>query len=605
MIRALALFSAGVACAGALTAGEAAITAAGVIGNTGGQGAALIHQTTDFAWRGHGNQVGCGLALDRRGALWTRMDDSAVSRLSLDGRQLARFTAPRSNSGYDTISLLGDQVLLLANGELLGLPVEAAPGSAFAPLGAKLRALAHTPVAGRMAAITAEGAVVWVAGDGRSEEVARLPDAWIIEADGGGALYVGTRSQATFDDGTMHKLVAGKEVSGGGWPKPWAIVRAGVAMTANFLRWDDGGFFSGGSGNVSHYTADLEPSPGTVLGMQGAYVIGVGADWRQELGVARGIVRVRPGLYAVGGAWGQPFFATWPDMTRSMHLVAWFTARPECQALNIDAEGTVFADRLVYAWDATPDSFPVQGEGSDLASQIVRAGPSLMVRQDRWAHGADDWALPLHSGARMQNTDWLNRDKVDRPGWWDRAEQGPTRVFPAVAYAEGDGLTFLCLADASGARSLRLASNGRLVGVGGPVAFRTATPGKELTTLALGDAHTLLGAIDGQVVEFAPDGKDWRERRRWSSWGAGPDERFGARIRIACDRGRLLVSDQERNRVLWFAASGGKPRAAFGAASGGSDLRSLAAPGLIAICGDRAVVHDGGNQRLVKLVLSE
>ncbi len=604
MIRALTFFAAILTCAGTLTAGEATITAAGVIGNTGGQGAALIHQTTDLGFRGHGNQVGCGLVLDRRGALWTRLDDSAVSRLSLDGRQLARFTAPHSNSGYDTISLLGDQVLLLASGELLSLPIEAASGSAFTPLGAKLRALAHTPVAGRMAAITSEGAVVWMAGDGRSEEIARLPDAWIVEADGGGALYVGTRSQANFDDGMMHKLVGGKEVSGSGWPKPWAIVRPGVAMAANFLHWDEGGFFAGGSGQLSHFTADLEPSPGTVLGMQGAYVIGVGADWRQELGVARGIVRIRPGLYAVGGAWGQPFFAAWPDVTRSMHLIAWFTARPDCQALNIDADGMVFADRLAYAWDATPDSFPLQVEGSELASQIVRAGPNLLIRQDRWAHGSDDWALPLHSGARMENTDWLNRDKVDRPGWWDRAEHGPARVFPAVAYVEGEGFTFLCLADASGARSLHLAGNGRLVGVGGAVAFRSAQPGKELTSLALGDGQTLLAAIDGQVVEFAPAGSDWQEQRRWNSWGDAPEERLGARIHLACDHGRLLVADQERNRVLWFAAAGGRPLAVFGGVAGGSDLRSLAAPGLVAICGERAVVHDAGNQRLVKLVLA-
>lgn len=599
MIRALsfAFFSL------ALQAVEPAITAVGVIGNTGGQGAALIRQTTNLGGRGHGHLVGCGLALDRRGTLWTRMDDSAVSRLSLDGRQLATFTAPGSNGPYDTIAMLGDHVLLLASGELFALPIDASTGSAFTPLGVKLRAIAHTPVAGRLAAITDESAIVWIKPDGRPEEVARIPDAWIIEADGSGNLYVGTRSDARHDDGQLHKLTGGKQVTGGGWPKAWAIMRPGIAMPGQFLQWDGDGFFSGGTGFLSHYDADANPAPGTVLGMQGMYVIGVGADWRGELSVSRGIVRIRPGLYAVGGAWGQPFFAEWPDMTKSMRLVSWFTSRPECQALNIDADGNVFTDRLVYAWSATPDSFPMQVEGG-LASQIVRAGPKLMIRQGNWSHGGGDWALPIHSGPRMENADWLNKDKIDRPGWWDRFQGGRSQVFPAVAYPEGEGLTFLCLADATGARSVRLSASGRLIEPDGPVVFTTMKPGTELTSLVMGDGKILLAAIDGQIVELEPAGSDWKEKRRWNSWGSKPEESFGASIRIAYDRGRLLVSDQERNRVLWFASSGGKPKTVFGAAAG-NDLRSLDHPGLVAICGDRAVVHDAGNQRLVKLVITE
>lgn len=600
MIRALCL----AALFLSVQASESTIAAVGVIGNTGGQGAALIRQTTNFGWRGHGHVIGCGLALDRRGALWTRMDDGVISRLSLDGRQLASFTAPGSNGEYDTITMLGDHVLLLANGELLALPIDAPAGSAFTPLGVKLRTIAHTPVAGRLAAITDQSAIVWLKPDGHPEEIARIPDAWLIEADGTGNLYVGTRSDAHHDDGQLRKLTGGKEITGGGWPKAWAIMRPGIAMTGQFLQWDGDGFFTGGTGFLSHYDADANPAPGTVLGMQGMYVIGVGADWREELGVSRGIVRIRPGLYAIGGTWGQPFFAEWPDMTKSMHLVSWFTARPECSALNLDADGNVFADRLVYAWNATPDSFPTQGEGSYLTSQIARGGPNLMIRQDRWNHG-DDWALPLHSGPRMENTDWLNKEKLDKAGWWDRSQHGATGVFPAVAYPEGEGLTFLCLADASGARSLRLAANGRLIAPGGTVAFRTAQPGKELTSLAMGDGNVLFAAIDGQVVEFAPAGSDWQEKRRWSSWGAKPEESFGKRIRIACDRGRLLVSDEERNRVLWFASTGGRPKAGFGAVAGGNDLLSFDHPGLIAVYGDRAVVHDAGNQRLVKLVLAE
>ncbi len=592
------------ASAAALVAAEAAIRAEGVIGNAGEQGHALIRQTTDISYRGHGNAVGCGVALDRSGTLWTRMDDAFVSRLSLDGRQLARFAAPKSVSGYDTIAMLGDRVLLLANGELAALAVDAPDGAAFAPVGLKLRALAHTPVKGRLAAITEDGGIVWVTADGGSQAIGRMSDAWVIEADGDGALYVGTRGPGQADDGRLHQLVAGVEVTTDGWPKAWNVIRPGIAIVPTFLAWCDGTFFSGGGGSVSAFDANLDPAPGTVLGMQGNHVIGVGADWRQELGVARGIVRIRPGAYVVAGALGQPFYAEWPDQTRSMRLVAWVGSRAECPALGIDADGRVFVDRLVYDWSATPDSFPATTPGGgSVASAVVRLAPRLLVRQDRWAHGSSSWALPLYSGATMQECDFTGNDKLDQ-SWWERGGRDQ-RVFPAVAYPDGDGFILLCLADASGARSIRLHGNGRFRESGPAVAFKTASPGTALTALAMRDERTLLAAIDGQVVELTRSGADWQETRRWNSWGGTPAERFGASIALVCDAGRLLVSDTQRQRVLWFAPEGGSPKAQFGRTDApGSDLQSLAAPGLIAVCADRAVVYDGGNQRLVKLTLS-
>lgn len=587
-------------------AGEPAIRAVGVVGNTGEQGSALLQQTTDASYRGHGSALGCGVALDRKGTLWTRMDDGFVTRLSLDGRQLARFSAPKSASGFDTIVSIGDRVLLLSSNELYSLPIAATPGSAFKSLGIKLRALAHNPVKDRLAAITEDGRIVWVRpADGGVEPVATLPDAWLIEADDSGNLFIGTRANPRLD-GQMHKFSNGKEVIGGGWPKGWDLVIPGIAATPSVLQWDDGGFFYSGPGFVSRFDADLAPSPGTVLGCQGKTVIGIGADWRSELVTARSTVRVRAGLYVIGGGWGQPFFAEWPDTAKSMKLVSWFSARPECRALNVDADGNVFADRLVYVWNATPDSFPTEGQGSaSIVSQIVRAGPRLLVRLDRWAHGgAGAWGLPLYSGDRMQNSDWLNQEKVDTEQWWGTANKNSSRVFPSVIYRQKEGLVFLTLVDASGGRALLLHDNGRYRATGGRVAFKTATAGRELTSLAMKDDKALLAAIDGSVVEFSAAGDDWQETRRWNNWGNAPADRFGGNISIATDQGCLLVSDSDRHRVLWFGAEGGKPKAQFGKTDRpGSDLAALNKPGLLAVNGSRLVVFDSGNQRLMKLML--
>lgn len=600
------LFCVVVLAGAAQAASGPSIRAVGVIGNTGEQGSALVQQTADVGYRGHGNTLGCGVALDHKGTLWTRLDDGFITRLSLDGRQLARFPAPKSVDGYDTMVCIGDRVLLLASRELYSLPLGAAPGTAFKSLGTKLRALAHTPVKDRLAAITEDSKIVWVKPtNGTTEPVATLPDAWLIEADGSGNLYIGTRANTRID-GQMRKFTNGQEVIGGGWPKGWDMIIPGIAAPPSVLQWDDGGFFYSGPGFVSRFDADLAPSPGTVLGFQGKTVIGIGADWRTELGTARSITRVRAGFYVVCGVWGQPFFAEWPDTSKSMKLVSWFSARPECRALNLDADGNVFADRLVYAWNATPDAFPAEGPGaSSIAGQIVRAGPRLLVRLDRWAHGSGSWGLPLYSGDRMQHNDWLTPEKkVDAEQWWGTANKDSSKVFPSVIYKQKDGLVFVTLADASGGLALLLHENGRHRATGGRVAFKTSTPGKELTSLAMKDDRTLLAAIDGYVVEFAAAGDDWQETRRWNSWGSAPADHFGANISIATDQDRLLVCDSDRHRVLWFGPGNGKPVAQFGKTDKpGSDLAALSKPGLLAVNGSRVVVFDSGNQRLMKLTL--
>ena len=88
--------------------------------------------------------------------------------------------------------------------------------------------------------------------------------------------------------------------------------------------------------------------------------------------------------------------------------------------------------------------------------------------------------------------------------------------------------------------SFNLSNEGRYVSDAGPVELKTVTPVKIWTTLAMRDAGTLLAAADGAVIEFEPDGGvNWIEKRRWNSWGAQFDEKFGATI---CDLGGLRTA---------------------------------------------------------------
>jgi hypothetical protein len=174
----------------------------------------------------------------------------------------------------------------------------------------------------------------------------------------------------------------------------------------------------------------------------------------------------------------------------------------------------------------------------------------------------------------------------------------------AAVYQDQAKRVILAIERSGAGQAFFIEAAGKYAGEAGPVALKASPPAREFTSLATKGAATLLAAADGHVIEMARDGKDWRESRRWNSWGPGAACKFGARIHIAADAGRLWVADRERHRVLVFDLASGKALAAFGAIDAkGTDLASLAFPETIAARGERAVVFDSENQRLVKLAL--
>lgn len=590
-------------------AGTTTLNAVGVVGNTGEEGASLIQQTDDH-YRGHGNVLGCGVVLDKQGTLWTRMIDDKITRLTLDGRQLAQFPSPPSTYKHDVLVAMDDRIILLANEELLSLPLNAKPGTPFKKVGLKLRCIGRTPYKGRLAAITPESQVVWVnPADGTTEKVIEIPNAWMIEANAKGELFVGNLPEGA-REASMHKIVNGHEVTSGGWPRSFGTkyVSNSSSHVYTSLQSDgEGGFFLGG-GFCSHLDGNLDPDPGTVLGMQGETVIGRGGDWHHKLNSVRSVVRYGKGLYVIGGGWGNPFFVSWPNPQAPMKLVSWAVALPDCRTLALDTNGDIYTGRERYEWTSPPDSFPATNDGASTRKNLLRLMPGMMVSQDTWAHG-NSWALPFYRltdppgpGAK----DWLGGGKLNNDQWWTRANKDK-KAMPAVSYSDGkDGFIFLSLVDPKGGLAMRIYKNGRFREDFGPVTFTLKESGKELTSLSMKNDNTMLAAVDGQVVELVKDGKDWKETKRWNKWGTKNDQQFGKSIYLAFDAGHLIVSDSDRHRVLVFGAKGGIPLAQLGKTdTPAKALDSFTKPGLIAICGNRAVVHDSENQRIVKMELSK
>jgi DNA-binding beta-propeller fold protein YncE len=108
-------------------------------------------------------------------------------------------------------------------------------------------------------------------------------------------------------------------------------------------------------------------------------------------------------------------------------------------------------------------------------------------------------------------------------------------------------------------------------------------------------------------VEFTRDGDmNWTESKRWSAWGERPEEKFGEKVTVSADSGKLWVSDTTRHRVLCFDAVSHKLLGSFGTAdTAGDDMESVNSPQTLVARGDRAVVFDSGNQRLLKFELKK
>ncbi|MFN3422693.1 MAG: hypothetical protein ACK40X_13325 [Armatimonadota bacterium] len=105
-------------------------------------------------------------------------------------------------------------------------------------------------------------------------------------------------------------------------------------------------------------------------------------------------------------------------------------------------------------------------------------------------------------------------------------------------------------------------------------------------------------ADEGRLLLLEPDGDAFRLAKVLDHLG------LGKRVRFALDGAWLLVSDTDRHRLIWLDWTEWKILGFFGETDKpGDDLWHLREPTLVALWGNRAVVADSSNQRIVKLQL--
>ncbi len=545
----------------------------GILGNSGHQGDNLVRfSNVDTRMKGPidgGTAIGMGVAYDRYGSLWDRGGSGTLNRYAPDGRLLAQYRIAAAQDRRDQLALAGDTLALLIGNRLYALDVQAPAGSEAKPLNREASCISHGSTQGRIGVFSKGHLYLLDPKAGEAQETGRISEADWIDLTPDGAIYVSAK-------GRVAKFIDGREVSDG-WPR---------GAPGERIQHLNGCFFGHAwHGTIRRFDRELQPDPGVVLGGASGSFIGH-LEQNSELSNGRGMTHLRDDLYAVSGFGGVMHLLRWDGEKRQMQLIRRIGAAPSAQALGLDRQGNVWWHFGSWKWDDGPDapmrfgvnSFETMGQAVMLANDVMVA-PGWMWGKPTFCWGA------LNTEVKS----WRTEGKCDLV----------SDPMASAVYRES-GKPVLLVIDKSGrGGAFELQSDGEYRADAGPVELITRPAVTQYTSLAMRDAETLLAAGDGHIVEFSRAGLAWKEQRRWSSWGT---DRFGGRIYLCADDGRLWVSDAERHRVLVFDLSDGRMVATFGRnGRSGDDLASLNHPGRIIARGSRAVVHDSGNQRLVKL----
>ena len=254
---------------------------AGIAGNSGEQGATLVRF-------GPGDDGGLGVVHDRHGSLWSRGGIGVLNRYAPDGRLLAAYKLPKTqtNRNTDSIALAGDTIMLRLGKGLHTLPIDAPAGSEAKPLNVE---------ADLMSPSSHDG---WVAA-AKGEEV------FLVKTDGERKPVATPRQEANERRAWRRRLRILR--NGKGNPEDssgisrWLQHRPGrchrrTARSSSKVS----GMAQAGTARSAGSTPSRGPDPGVVLaGPRGLSL----ATWtsRESLSIPRGLAKINPSLFAVSG----------------------------------------------------------------------------------------------------------------------------------------------------------------------------------------------------------------------------------------------------------------------------------------------------------------
>jgi len=591
---------------------------AGVVGNSGAEGAAIVR--TSVA------RSGGGVVIDASGKIFTGGGDRILA-LGPDGKRLWETPLPQKDwvLGGPTFAIGGKFLYFIAGTPLPYQGIENLLTCPWTLVEPNLCRTEMTP--------DAKAEVVW------ARERFVWDPVWVRQEISLSASPKGDKAYLGYGTSWNREgKFAVFEIGPGGIPSPLfeADVKGG-RMSVD----EDGNFFLGGDGQVRKVDRTGKPVAGFVpvalpgLGsaptsFRGAVMLTAGCLWDGGhygfLGRFTRDFKPAPGLVA---QWAHALswvaqVADGPDGTlyvksndalyvcklvdNKLVLVRRFGSLPRVLGLVVTPEG-----RLGAGADTNSGLLWFDFAADSPAAAPVRCeypGPLTPVFADR-QFGLVGYGL---------QPGWLTRDHRPLPKDLcllrfgaepfkpDRQEsqsvvQGRVESLPVTATRAG---TYYFTADVSGMQVLRAP-------LGAPCAFTPvlgieATAGHRVTSLAgLGGSH-LVVALGGRLCVFEVRAAGTlKDAWEMTVFADGPEGAFGPELYVAASGARLLVADTQRHRVLVFAfgdSVGQAPKlvAQFGQTDrDGDDRGHLRLPTLISLAGEKAVVYDSGNQRIVKL----
>ena len=570
------------------------ITNAGIFGNSGEQGATLVRFAPKQA-------SGMGAAYDRFGTLWDRGGEGVLNRYAPDGRLLGTWKIPAikgnpsGGSLQDSMLLIGDTLLIKDGRKLFTLPITAEPGAQPALLPVEANILSPSSHDG-WAAAALDGEIFLVNLAGEKKPILTVTERLFdVEFGPEGGVYMRTLRDVKGTQIISRIDAAAPADNKGPWPRignrmQWIAGEAGKPG-----HW----FAHEGHGTVRRFTADFKPDPGVILGGNSGSFIGyVPGNYEMENGC--GLTWMGGNLYALSGRTGILHLVEWKEDEKRLEYVRRIGCVARCPSMGITSKGKVYYYGGIWEWTDGPDAPLIHGVPT-------REGPIACTTT------ADDQIIaPLTS--KNANDCWMQATRGDGPASRHKTEMLPKDSVAATMIPFQKREALLLVNTTGKGVALQLDGKGEPQKKLLDIDLQGSKPLSKISTLSTLSGGNILAAADGAIVEFAPEEATpgtYKELRRWNTWTApanaqgGGDSSFGARVKVAFSKKRLWVSDTEKHRVLCFTlGASGEPTliATYGTSGKPSDdLLSLNLPESIAASGDRAVVFDSANQRIVKL----